>query len=291
MKSIAMHNASLERIAAFTTRYPDACFHAVDMPYRLSSPATQDPANVKLWADAEGELLGFGLLQFPFSSLDWAVRPGNEQLQQEIVAWGVARLERVAAQQSGGLGFLLDSRSDDDWVAQQHGFQLDDWTIRHMALQFEQVPSTPEVPTGFQIRPLRGESEAEAYVNLHRAAFQSRNMTNDWRRRTINHPRYAPQLDLVAENANGQLAAFCIGWLGEINGSRVGQIEPMGVLPEYQGQGLGRAILLESLGRFYKHGVKRLFIDAESNNSASQHLYEAVGFQEQSCIYKYYRHF
>jgi ribosomal protein S18 acetylase RimI-like enzyme len=291
MKTTFSISPTLDQILDFTYCYPSACFHTVDMPYRLCSPAAQDPANSRLWTDAEDEVLGFDLVQLPFSTLDWATRPGDEQLHDEIVAWGVARLEEVAGQRSGGLGFLLDSRSDRDPVAARNSFELDDWYIRNLAMKFMSSPLVPSTPSGFYIHPLNGEAEVAAYVALHRAAFQTRNMSSDWRTRILFHPRYQPQLDLIAEAADGRLAAFCIGWLDESDGDVVGQIEPVGVLPEFQGQGLGRAILLESLQRFYEVGAKRVLIDAESNNPASQHLYEAVGFREFNRTYKYFRRF
>jgi mycothiol synthase len=291
MKPIVTPSATLDKITEFTHRYPSACFHTIDMPYRLCSPAAQDPANCKLWMDESGEVLGFGLTQLPFSSLDWAVRPGNEALQTEIVAWGVERLQEIAHQRGEGFGYLLDSRTDNDPIAQEHGFVLDDWHIRNLDLSFDQPAQSASTPSGFHIRPLYGDAEVAAYVALHRAAFDTRNMSVEWRARTLSHPTYQPQLDLVAEAANGRLAAFCIGWLGEINGEVVGQIEPVGVLPEFQRQGLGRAILRHSLQRFYKLGAKRVLIDAESHNLSSKHLYEASGFREATTTYKYFRQF
>ncbi len=283
--------STLEKILAFTQHYPTACFHTIDMPYRLCTAAAQDPANGRLWTDESGEVLGFALTQLPFHVLDWAVRPGNEELQKEIVAWGVARLEDIAHQRGEGFGYLLDSRSDHDAIALQHGFVRDDRYIRNLELKFEQPPATPSTPNGFRIRPLNGEAEVAAYVELHRAAFDSCNMEISWRARTLSHPLYQPQLDLVAEAEDGRLVAFCIGWLGKLNGEAVGQIEPLGVLPEFHKQGLGRAILLESLNRYDQIGVKHIFIDAENSNDGSQHLYESAGFRQFARTYKYFRLF
>lgn len=291
MKFFSSLSSTFDQIEKFTLRNPTVCFHVVDMPYRLCSPAAQDAANSRVWTDEQGEVIGFGVVQVPFSSLDWAAAPGHERLHEEIVAWGVASLNEVAQQRGESFGYLLDSRSDHDAVAEAHGFVLDDWYMRSLALKFEQAPSAAPIPAGFKIRPLRGEDEVADYVALHRAAFQSRNMTTDWRSRTLSHPNYVPHLDLVAEDEAGALAAFCIGWLCELDGMVVGQIEPLGVLPEYQGRGLGRAILLHSLQQFYKSGAKRLLIDAESSNPASQGLYEASGFREFSRTYKYFRRF
>jgi ribosomal protein S18 acetylase RimI-like enzyme len=148
----------------------------------------------------------------------------------------------------------------------------------------------PAVPDGLTIRSLRA-SEAGDYVTLHRAAFDTLNMTDDWRERTIKHRLYTPELDLVAEDAQGRLVAFCIGWIGEVKGERIGQIEPLGVMPEFRKRGIGRAVLLENLRRMYERGVRRVLVDAESYNPASQHLYESVGFREVSRVVKYFHRF
>jgi ribosomal protein S18 acetylase RimI-like enzyme len=280
-----------DQILAFTQRSPFSCFHAIDMPYRLCSPAAQEPANCRLWHDRSGAVRGFGVVQLPFSTLDWAVRPGDESLRQEIVAWGVARLQEIARQRGERFGYLLDSRSNNDPVALAAGFEVDDWHIRNLMLEFSQPPTPPTIPSSFRIRPLSGQQEVAAYVDLHRAAFQTRNMSVEWRAKTLAHPLYQPDLDLVVEATDGQLVAFCIGWLGGSDGPLTGQIEPLGVLPAYHRQGLGRAILLESLQRFYKMGATRVLIDAENNNEASQHLYEGNGFREVAKSYKYFRLF
>jgi ribosomal protein S18 acetylase RimI-like enzyme len=116
-------------------------------------------------------------------------------------------------------------------------------------------------------------------------------MTEEWRARTVEHSHHQPDLDLVVTDDQGRLAAFCIGWMAEINGEKIGQIEPLGVLPEFQRLGLGRAILLENLRRMYDRDVSKVLIDAESYNPASQHLYESVGFRDLYRAYKYFREF
>jgi hypothetical protein len=58
-----------------------------------------------------------------------------------------------------------------------------------------------------------GAGEVEACVALHRAAFDSRNMTVEWRARILVRPEYRSELDCVAVAPDGRLAAFGIGWL------------------------------------------------------------------------------
>jgi ribosomal protein S18 acetylase RimI-like enzyme len=163
--------------------------------------------------------------------------------------------------------------------------------MRRMSLTFNAPIEPPSLPPGFTLRPLKGQSEVIDYTAVHRAAFGTQNMTAEWRGRTVEHPYYQPDLDLVITNQEGRLVAFCIGWVAEINGGKIAQIEPLGVLPEFQGLGLGRAVLLEKLRRMRASGANKVLIDAESYNPASQHLYESVGFRDIYPTYKYFRQF
>jgi mycothiol synthase len=287
-KSISDLN-DLHRILQFTLQHPEQSFHVIDLPYRLCSPAAQDFDNVRIWVDEKGELIGFAVVQLPFSTVDYVVQPQFEHLKDSMLQWATSRLEAVAKLRGEGFGFLLDSRVEDDANALKHDFVLDDWHMRNLALPLSHPLETPVIPEGFEIRLLN--SDANGYVELHRAAFNTKNMSVDWRERTLKHPIYCPDLDLVAVNGDGKLIAFCIGWVCEINGQKVGQIEPVGVLPEFQKMGLGRAILLENLRRMRESGVETILVDAESYNPASQHLYERAGFRDVSRVVKYFRWF
>ena len=68
------------------------------------------------------------------------------------------------------------------------------------------------------MRSLLGEEELEVYVRLHRAAFDSEKMTRAWRKRTLEHPAYKPELDLKVEAKDGTPAGFCIGWFWQVQG-------------------------------------------------------------------------
>jgi mycothiol synthase len=144
----------------------------------------------------------------------------------------------------------------------------------------EAPPVDCDLPTGFIIRPLNGEGEIEAYVELHRAVFESRNMTAEWRARTLRQPAYTPDLDLVAVALDGRLAAFCVCWLDENPGTgTIGQIEPLGVHASFRKSGLGRAILVEGLQRLQSHGASRICVEADNYRHAALDLYESVGFR------------
>ena len=70
-----------------------------------------------------------------------------------------------------------------------------------------------------------------------------------------------------------------------------GQIEPLGVHPDFHRLGLGRAILLAALGRLREAGVSVAHIDVYSDNEAARGLYEGVGFSVAYTIEKWFQEF
>jgi ribosomal protein S18 acetylase RimI-like enzyme len=76
---------------------------------------------------------------------------------------------------------------------------------------------------------------------------------------------------------NGDCASFCTIWIDEKN--RYGKFEPVGTHAEYQGRGLGRALLLEGFRRMAQYGVTRSFMDSDNE------FYRKVGFRETPYFY------
>ncbi|MEA2524636.1 MAG: mycothiol synthase [Thermomicrobiales bacterium] len=260
--------------------------HVADLPWRLTSPSARVPERVRLWEDADGELVAWAALQFPsWHCLDYVVRPDarTAELESAVLTWACARLEAEAAGRDGRLPFYVSARERDSAriaAIERAGFARENWGYVHLIRDLDQPIPEPEPPPGFVVRSLAGEREVDAYVAAHRAAFGTANMTADWRRATLRDPQYVPALDLVAIAPDGTLVGFCVCWITpSLGGRRVAQVEPLGVLPAFQRTGLGRALLLEGLRRARAHGADRMDVNAESNNAASQGAYEAVGFR------------
>jgi mycothiol synthase len=275
-------------------------FHVVDLPYRLCSPSAQEPGNVCLWEDEQGTLCGFAIAQVSWLTVDYVLHPAAREagLEEEILAWALERWPQVMAEHGLRYSLFLEVREDQMArlaLLEQLGFVRDDWHTLHMSQPLNRSISVPPLPEGFTIRPLAGEAEAADYAALHRAAFDTTNMTTEWRLRALDAPQYIPALDLVAVAPDGALAAFCIGWLSQRghdeNGSNTGQIEPVGVRPDLQQRGLGRIILLEGLRRLQAHGATTALIDSDGENDPARGLYEAVGFRVANVVRKYRKDF
>jgi len=59
---------------------------------------------------------------------------------------------------------------------------------------------------------------------------------------------------------------------------RWGAIQNVGVVPEYRGRGLGRALVLQCLAGFQAAGVPRVYLEVTACNLPAVQLYRSIGF-------------
>lgn len=269
--------------------------HVIDLPYRLASWTLDKPQNFRFWHNAEGKLMAVAIVQEAFLSLEYIIHPMAEQavLEPEILQWGLQRGQMVANEQATTFPLNVWLRIDHpqpDRIAllNAHGLLPGTMSLVTMQCDLSRV-NLPEGmlagPDGFKIRPLRGQAEVAAYVELHRAAFRSTVMQEGWRMRTLQMPQYRPELDLVAVAADGRLAAFCIGWLHPQQ--PLAQVEPIGVHPDFHRLGLGQAILTALLQRLRLRNVQFVSLFTTTDNDPAIKLYESIGFQEQYTMLNY----
>ena len=216
---------------------PPKSRHLVNYPWRLSSPSGQSQRDCRLWLGDDGTAVGLACWQTPWAALDFYARPGplERDVEEAIFAWAARRFRRarrrarppVAVLGGGAGGRCRPARAAREArVFARRGLLLRTAMQRPLA----EPAGCAELPPGFSIRTLLGEGEVEAYVALHRRAFDSATMTAPWRARTLRWPQYRPEIDLVAVAPDGRLAGFCVGWLDAER--RVAQIEPFGVDPD-----------------------------------------------------------
>lgn len=271
--------ADWDRLAELVYAYPNRHWHVIDLPYRLASWSLDDPRNACQWEDADGNLLGWAILQIPWATVDLGQHPAAS-LEIEMLYWGVTRAQQWAREQKREFtlyqSVLEHQVETQNWLT-NNDFTPTNWQTLHLARSLADDVPVPQLPTGFTLRPLRGEAEVAGYVALHRAAFDTNNMTVEWRARTFQMSHYVADLDLVAVAPDGRLAAFCIGWALPDHSET--QVEPLGVHPDFQHLGLGRALALESLRRMQMLGARLAHVETYSVNDPARGLYESVGFR------------
>ena len=257
--------------------------HRVDYPWRLSSSSAWSGQDAMLWHGVDDLLLGFAVWQQPWAVLDFYVRQTTDQheIEDAIFAWAASRFRQLDAERGKPLPYWAEAREDDPArlaLLARQGFVLDDdyaYVLLSRSLADGRVHPPP--PSGFFLRPIKGLDEVDAYVALHRRAFGSISMTTEWRARTLAMPHYSPELDLVAVTPDGRLAGFCVCWPNF--DQRVGQIEPLGVDPDFQGFGLGWALLDEICRRLDQIGMIDALVETETTRTPARQFYESNGFR------------
>ncbi|NJD59181.1 MAG: hypothetical protein C3F13_16640 [Anaerolineales bacterium] len=264
--------------------------HFIDLPYRLSSWALDETENIGLWVDGRGQLAAWAVMQSPFWTVDCVIRPDSFRSgYRQILEWVNKRSTNLLNTDYGHPCWFMNAfpqQGERRQALEQAGYVCqaylpkDAWSSVWMELErIKQIP-TYHLAEGFTFRPLGGPGEVDAYVELHQAVFETKNMTSDWRGRTLQQPVHKPELDMVAVAPDGKLVAFCIGWLGtDRQGNLVGQIEPLGCHADYRKFGLGRQVLCETLKRLRQYGAGNIYVETDDFRSAAFHLYQGIGFE------------
>jgi ribosomal protein S18 acetylase RimI-like enzyme len=289
--AITQHPFSSEQdkalMSALARQFSENNLHVIDLPYRLSSWALDNPENISLWFDENQHLVAWAVLQTPFWTIDYVCHPAAElNLHQEILSWADQRASITVNTTHGRPAwFIMAFSGQHNRIRdlENAGFKCqsdvgdDSWSKVLMRRSSRTPVKVFEPRSGFTVRPLAGEQEVNSYVELHQSVFESKNMTVDWRIRTLQHPDYRPDLDLVVESPDGRLVAFCICWFDR--NSRAGHVEPLGSHKDFRQYALGRVALSEGLHRLQSLGAQNIFVETDNYRNTAFRLYESFDFQ------------
>lgn len=284
------HDRNLHELYGFASATPTFAVHLADLPWRLSSPSAQRPERGRLWHDVNGEIVAWSILQNEWATIDFAIHPDLREsaLAADVLRWRVDRLGDDAAAADGDplIRYVSAHERDRNRISliESAGFKPADWSYLRLGRDLRASIDSAILPEGYHIRPLADFSGVDAYVTAHRDAFGSTAMTSEWRRTTLDDPRYVADLDLVAIAPDGTIAGFCVTWITPLasaaGAERIAQIEPFGVIPSQRRLGIGKALLTEAMQRAKAMGAHRLEVDTVSANDASRGTYAAAGFRE-----------
>lgn len=270
-----------------------------ELRQNFDEPSIDKARDIRLWEDANGQLIAIGELWIPpigkaiDGSLWFRVHPttrGND-LERQIIAWAEGRMRQVSEERGVLVKLRSGSRADQAShiaLLEGYGFLTDRYFFTLERSLSEPIPQ-PQLPSGFTLRQVAGEQDAQAWVELFNQSFidhwNHSDVTIECFKHWLSEPHYKPELDLVAVAADGTWAAFC--WCNispeenQRSGRNEGWIEVLGTRRGFRRMGLGRAMLLAGMQRLQAAGVDtaRLGVDADNPSGAGQ-LYESVGFRK-----------
>ena len=272
----------------------------------LTDP-TVDPAHdLRLWEDAAGRLVGFGQLWLLGGThgldgrLYWYIHPDvrGSGIEDAVCAWAATRT--AAAGQARGGGTHLSSPAGEHNAYHRATLEAHGFTVVRYFFQLARALAgplpTPELPPGYTLRPLTGEAELAAWMEMHRETFVDHwnyhPLPLERRQHWMADPHYRAAGDLVIVAPDGTLAAFCLcGIDPEANaqsGRNEGWIQLLGVRRGFRKRGLGRAALLAGLRYLQGAGAETALLDVDAANpTGALRLYEGAGFTRRRTDLRY----
>lgn len=140
----------------------------------------------------------------------------------------------------------------------------------------------PRVPMGFRLKPyVEGQDAPLAAAMINRvferyASFVPVQPTET--QGIENHPAFSAKLSFFLESDAGEVVAFA---RNTIRGDhRDAWIEMVGVVPECQGRGLGRFMLLQCMYVLAQARPRTILLNVEGTNERARALYDSEGFME-----------
>ena len=167
-------------------------------------------------------------------------------------------------------------------LAERCGFEAvrELWLMRRPS----EGPFPVEVPDGYTIRPYRPGTDDVGFLAVNATAFASHHEQGSLDRRGLlermAEPWFDPKGFLIAER-DGEIVGF--HWTKvHTKGRRrasCGEVYVIGVSPETQGSGLGKALLMSGLEHLRRRGLSEVILYVEAENQGAVRLYERHGFK------------
>jgi len=272
---------------------------AEELEHELNSPDFNVERDLRLWEDEQGKLCAVAQCWMPErketvdAHLWFSILPHLRGIgiEADIFSWAEVRLRIEAAMR--GLPAKLRTGARSDQMARlellkQQGFTSDRKFYRMARSLMNEIPA-PQFPEGFTVRPLNGDTEVEAWVELFNQSFIDHwnyiPLTVSDRQHWMQDSSYQPDLDLIAVAPDGTLAAFCYNLIHVHENEHLGRLEgwiaDLGTRRGFRRLGLGRAMLLTGLHALKAKGMDTAVLGVDSQNpSGALKLYQSVGFEQ-----------
>lgn len=259
---------------------PHAPAHVGDLAWgRYQHTGREHEWRVRLW-QRDGRDVAWAWLRLSDAVMLWCIRPDlRAELVDELLDWADAGIVEVPSTDEVSLAAL-----------RRHGYGPDP-AARVLAVHHRSLSDEPRVqaPDGFRLRTVTPEDLADR-VELHRIVWDPSRVTEESYADVQAAWPYRADLDCVAEAPDGRLVAYCLAWLDPDN--RAGELEPVGVHPDFRRLGLGSAVCRFAVRRLEEEGATQAVVYAIANdpsNRRAKALYESIGFVETCRFCRYTR--
>jgi mycothiol synthase len=250
----------------------------------LSDPAAEE--STLLLAQEEGRVVGALHLASPRSKSATAAVVVDPERREGGVA---SALIEAAAAEATTLGcehlqlwaFGADERADSFATAAGFRRERELWQMR-VSLP---LGGRLTLPDGVRLRTFLAEEDDDAWLEVNNRAFAADPDQQGWTRAELEQRQREAWFDpagFLLAVAGERIAGFC--WTKVHPPSPphepepLGEIYVIGVDPDHQGTGLGRALVLAGLESLHERGITTGMLFVDSTNTPATKLYETLGF-------------
>ncbi len=157
----------------------------------------------------------------------------------------------------------------------EFGFGKQDTYLCHMDSQLQNPPLPMQVPEGYAVREMMDDDIPGLAVTIA-AAFGSQPKPDATYQALRGTEGFRTELAQLVVTHEGDVAAFCIGWLDPRHG--VGLLEPVGCHPSHRRQGLATAAANATLNEFVAMGSSRAVVYPHGDDQSARDFYARLGF-------------
>jgi GNAT superfamily N-acetyltransferase len=215
--------------------------------------------------------------------------PMHETVMDEYVAWAEMRAHEAGLKQLAPF-WAMDYDTILERMMKARGFVVVpcDPAPPLFERTLDELP-TILLPDGFTVQGVGNLDDGRLRAQVTHGAFRP---NDDWDSYSAEYAQfmgsaaYDGERDLFVRSADGRGASACTIWYDPVNA--VGLFEPVGTHPDFQGQGLGKAVMAEGLRRMQAAGMRRAVVGFDPTNAAALALYTSMGFRA-SCYFAVYR--
>jgi ribosomal protein S18 acetylase RimI-like enzyme len=252
---------------------PRAPWHVGDIAWGLRQhEGRENEWKIRLWVE-EGRVVAWSWLKEGGGELDHDVHPDYLGLLDEILDEPDARI-----------AFAFEDDADRREALTRHGFTQPEEPMQYLVRDLDEVPELPPLPEGFSYRTVDEDDLAER-VSIHREVWAPSRVTESSFVQVRAEWPYRDSLDCVIETPDGRFAAYCLCWPDDEN--RVGELEPVGVRPDFRRRGLGAAVCTFAFRRLHEEGGRQAIVYCATEQA--RRLYESIGFRVHASLVRYSR--
>jgi len=232
-----------------------------------------DRSRIGIW-EVNGEIVAVAHPEHSESPTYFEIRPGYESLKAEMLEYASQRIDREDERHEGV--FLMDGDQEFEEIATTAGYSATKGAEPMSAVLADLVPDQSPLPEGFLLSSLADDSDPKK-VNrlLHRGFNHGSEPPDDGiadRKFMQSAPNFDHNLNMVAIAPDGDWVSFGGMWYEPIN--KYGYVEPVATDPDYRLQGLGKAVVIESISRCKELGAQVVFV------GSTLPIYRSIGFEQ-----------